>query len=78
MKILFLAVTLAFFASCNNSSDQDADMADTTVVTPGSDGMNTTTPGSSDMGTGVGSDTTQSYGRDTSTFEGAANDSLGR
>ncbi|MCH5686643.1 hypothetical protein LWM68_21705 [Niabella sp. W65] len=78
MKILLLAMTLALFASCNNSSNQDAETSDTTMVTPGSGDMNTTTPGSGDMNTTPGTDTTQSSGRDTSTFEGAANDSIGK
>ena len=78
MKILFLALSLAFLASCNNESNQDAEPGDTTTMSPGSSDMNTTTPGAGDMSTTPGMDTTQSSGRDTSTFEGAANDSLGR
>lgn len=77
MKILFLAMSLAFFASCNNGADQDAETADTTTMSPGSGDLNTTTPGAGDMNTTPGTDTTQSAS-DTSTFEGAANDSIGR
>lgn len=78
MKILFLALSIAFLASCNNEGNQDADMADSTTMSPGNGDMNTTTPGAGDMSTTPGTDTTQGSGRDTSTFEGAANDSLGR
>lgn len=68
MKILFLAMTLALFASCNNSADQDNDMSDTTTLGPTK----------SDMNIDMGTDTTQSSIGDTSTFEGAANDSVGK
>ncbi|MCH5719781.1 hypothetical protein [Niabella hibiscisoli] len=67
MKILFLAMALAVFASCNNSADKDAEVSDTTLVTP-----------NSDMSTAPLPDTTQSSIGDTSTFEGAANDSIGK
>lgn len=76
MKILFLAMSLAFFASCNNGANQDAETSDTTM-SPGTGDMNTTTPGAGDMSTTPGTDTTRSSG-DTSTFEGAANDSIGK
>jgi hypothetical protein len=68
MKILFLAMTIALFASCNNSSNSDSEMSDSVV----------TTPGEGDMSTTPLPDTTQPNRNDTSTFEGAANDSIGK
>ncbi len=78
MKILFLALSLAFLASCNNEGNQDAEMSDTTTMSPGSGDMNTTAPGAGEMNTTPGMDTSRSSAGDTSTFEGAANDSIGR
>ncbi len=77
MKILFLAMTLAFFASCNNSSNEDSDMSDTTSVNTGTEDLNSTTPAGGDVNTGITTDTSGMRG-DTSSFEGAANDSIGK
>lgn len=69
MKIVTLFLAAALLASCNNSADPDDDLQDTTTVTDPGMGSGETMPMP---------DSTQNGLNDTSTYEGAANDSLGR